>query len=102
MYSMEKMRKKQLTPFLSPMLEDDPGKISTKECQEIIHDRNYKIIQECIKIVCEELPPESRNLAIKLTAFMPPSFLVSIMKKSLPFNFVHLSLQNKFQSLCLR
>ena len=91
---MRKMHKKQLTPFLSPMLEDDPGKISTKECQEIIHDRNYKIIQDCIKIVCEELPPESRNLAIKLTAFMPPSFLVSITKK-----FDHLFLYISFYKI---
>ena len=73
---MKKIQEKSMVPFLSPMLEDDPGKISSVQVQEAIHNRNYQIIQDCIELVCKELPPNQRSLAIKLTAFMPISFLV--------------------------
>ena len=76
---MRKIHQKQMIPFLSPMLEDDPGQISsTQEVQEIIHNRNYNVIQECIKLICDEIPSNERSLAIKFTAFMSPSFLVCI------------------------
>lgn len=76
--SMKKIQEKNMVPFLSPMLEDDPGKKFSLQVHEAIHNRNYQIIQDCIQLVSEELPSNQRSLAIKLTAFMPISFLVRI------------------------
>ena len=58
---------------------DDPGKItSNPKSQEEVHKKNFDVITECINIVCETLPKNERSIAIKLTAFMPISFLVKI------------------------
>ena len=77
---MTKLQSRGLTPFLSPMLEDEPGPKCKKEEKslEFIREKNFRKIQECIDYVSQQVEAEEeRAIAIKLTAFIPISTLVS-------------------------
>ena len=76
---MEKLQSRGLTPFLSPMLEDEPGPKYRKEDEslELIREKNFRKIQQCIDYVSQQVQnEEERAIAIKLTAFIPISTLV--------------------------
>ena len=79
LHSMEKLQSRGLTPFLSPMLEDEPGPKCRKEDEslELIREKNFRKIQQCIDYVSQQVQnEEERAIAIKLTAFIPISTLV--------------------------
>lgn len=79
LHSMEKLQSRGLTPFLSPMLEDEPGPKYRKEDEslELIREKNFRKIQQCIDYVSQQVQnEEERAIAIKLTAFIPISTLV--------------------------
>ncbi len=72
---MLEMKKLNLVPFLSPMLEDVPG---TKSSDSVRAD-NFHKIQTCIDMVARYADPFDRAIAIKLTAFTPVHLLVKII-----------------------
>jgi hypothetical protein len=92
--SMNQLQTRQLIPFLSPMLENDLDQSSTT----LIHARNRNIIYNCINIVTEGVPYGERSLAIKLTAFMSPSWLVSTYLVLTPYKST-INLMN-FRQIC--
>ena len=68
------------TPFLSPMLEDDPAAAATNDDSDrsSIHERNLRVIFGCIEICSDPklAALQPRVLAIKLTAFISCLHLV--------------------------
>ena len=68
------------TPFLSPMLEDDPAAAAATDDNDrsSIHERNLRVIFGCIDICSDPklAALQPRVLAIKLTAFISCVHLV--------------------------
>ena len=69
------------TPFLSPMLEDDPAAAAATNNdsdRSSIHERNLRVIFDCINICSDPklAALQPRVLAIKLTAFISCLHLV--------------------------
>ena len=69
------------TPFLSPMLEDDPAAAAATNNdsdRSSIHERNLRVIFDCIEICSDSklAALQPRVLAIKLTAFISCLHLV--------------------------
>ena len=73
---MAKMYRQKLIPFLSPMLEDDLGNRVSVEDRNIVLERNFNKIKECIDMVADHVGEGDRAIAIKLTAFTPIELLV--------------------------
>ena len=82
------------TPFLSPMLEDDPVAAATNNDSDrsSIHERNLRVIFDCINICSDPklAALQPRVLAIKLTAFISCLHLVYMyMEHSLIIESCH-------------
>ena len=76
---MRKLSAQKMTPFLSPMLEDDPNatqKLSSEQNIQL-RKRNLAKIQNSISMVAKFIPEGERAIAIKLTAFISTDFLVA-------------------------
>ena len=73
---MAKLYHQRLVPFLSPMLEDEPGKEMSTEHRAKVQERNFDKIMESVDMVAEYVKPEDRAIAIKLTAFISIDLLV--------------------------
>ena len=76
---MSKLQARGLTPFLSPMLEDEPGPKCVQQAKylEYTQQKNFQKIEQCIDYVSRQVPnEEERAIAIKLTAFIPITTLV--------------------------
>ena len=73
---MKTLQSRGLVPFLSPMLEDEPG--ATKDSELNMYQINFNKIQNCIEYVSKHIPEDERAIAIKLTAFIPIHQLVTI------------------------
>ena len=60
------------------MLEDDPDDNIVSEAQTTdVHQKNFVKIRHCIDLVEKYVDIGERSIAIKLTAFISSSFIVS-------------------------
>ena len=98
--SMTTLQSRGLVPFLSPMLESEPGienKIGSKQFQiKDVCQINFDKIQKCVDYVSKQVPEIDRAIAIKLTAFIPILQLVSFKVRCAMINVAALYLSKTF------